>query len=77
MTVKKWRSRTWQVLTVTLTMVLLISGVALFVDKATFAEWSGFVQWFVPAMYAIAKGGSTADKYIWTKHAPKEGPRDD
>jgi hypothetical protein len=63
----KWKSRKWVALGAILLLVVSMASVAMFAEKATFAEWSGMLQWLLPVMYGMAIGGNTADKFLWTK----------
>ena len=57
-----WKSRKFITTCTSAGSVLVASTVALFVGKATFVEWSGFVQIFLPTTLGVLFASSVAEK---------------
>lgn len=48
-------------------VLFIVATVALFVDKSTFSEWSGFMQ-IVFGIYVV---GNVGEKYVNNSSSPK------
>jgi hypothetical protein len=62
-----WGSRKTVITCVTLGLCFAGSGVAVAIDKATFAEAAGFLQWAIPTTLGLLFGGLSLDKFAQAK----------
>lgn len=57
-----WKSRKAQVGLGSLVTGVAVATAALFVGRASFAEWAGFVQLYVPALFGLFATGEVVQK---------------